>query len=167
MNGVLFCHWVEGAMTETTQSKVTWLHWLGLGAFALFLVFAWFFGAALQLAIPAYLPFYAYVLYALTCCLPFSPILFSGRFCRTKIMLHAVFLAAIGLLWFFPISSRQPFLKDLYSVQAGMSVAQVNGIMGKYKKGTGWPANPLNAGTLPSAQVHSLAKNQDLKTIGR
>lgn len=139
------------AKAKTTKAKATWLNWLGLGAFALLLVVAWFFAAAMQLAIPAYLPLYAYLIYALACCLPFSPFIFAGRFRRAKISLHIVFLTSVALLWFFPMSSRQPFLRDLHSIQPGMTATQVNAIMGKYMTGTGWPANPFDAG----ASAHS------------
>lgn len=45
-------------------------------------------------------------------------------------------------LYFLPTNSRKIFLKDLNKVKVGMSVLEVEAIMSKYMKGTGWPANP-------------------------
>jgi hypothetical protein len=39
-----------------------------------------------------------------------------------------------------PIKS---FVQDLYSIRPGMTVAEVERIMGKYPRGTRWPANIL------------------------
>lgn len=46
----------------------------------------------------------------------------------------------------------KPFVKDLYSIQPGTSVAEVERIMGKYVRGTGWPANIL-AGQPPEQEL--------------
>jgi len=35
----------------------------------------------------------------------------------------------------------KPFLKDLYTIRPGMTEADVNRIMGRYVRGTGWPAS--------------------------
>jgi hypothetical protein len=48
----------------------------------------------------------------------------------------------VGLRW-VNWNSRKPFLRDLYSVRVGMTPSQVEAIMGKYLKGTGWPANTV------------------------
>ncbi len=154
-------------MNETKKYKNSWLNWLGLITFALFLAFAWFFAAAWQFVIPAYIPLYAYLLYALLCSLVFLPFLLAGRFRRTKVTFQVVFVITVVLLWFFPMSSRQPFLRDLSSVRPGMTVAQVNAIMGKYMKGTGWPPNPFDSGAsspntltvLPHGSTHQTKTN--------
>jgi hypothetical protein len=56
------------------------------------------------------------------------------------------------VLYFVPWSSRKPFLHDLYSIQPGMTEADVRRVMGRYKEGTGWPAAyggmPAGTGTL-------------------
>ena len=61
-------------------------------------------------------------------------------------------VAFIAALYFVPWSSRKPFLHDLYSIQPGMSEADVRRIMGRYMEGTGWPAvyggSPAGSGTL-------------------
>jgi hypothetical protein len=61
--------------------------------------------------------------------------------------------ARIALLLFFSVlfvglrwvnwNSRKPFLRDLYSLRVGMTRSQVEATMGKYLKGTGWPANTV------------------------
>jgi hypothetical protein len=48
-----------------------------------------------------------------------------------------------------PIKS---FVQDLYSIQPGMRIADVERIMGKYPRGTGWPANIL-AGQPPEQEL--------------
>jgi len=39
-------------------------------------------------------------------------------------------------------NSRRRFLADLYSIEPGMTLEQVEGVMEGYMKGTGWPAAP-------------------------
>jgi CBS domain-containing protein len=58
-------------------------------------------------------------------------------------LVGGVFAAAIVLLvlfYYLPTSETQRFLKDLQMVEAGMTVAEVEQVMGGYMKGTGWPA---------------------------
>jgi len=43
-------------------------------------------------------------------------------------------------------SSRGRFLRDLYSIQPGMTVEEVEAIMAGYIQGTGFPANPYSEG---------------------
>lgn len=51
-------------------------------------------------------------------------------------------LLGVGIagLYFVPWSSRKPFLRDLYSIQPGMTETQVRQTMARYMEGTGWPA---------------------------
>lgn len=56
-------------------------------------------------------------------------------------------IATIAALYFVPWSMRKPFLRDLYSIQPGMTEADVHRIMGRYMEGTGWPA--IYGGTHP------------------
>ena len=47
------------------------------------------------------------------------------------------------ILFLFLIpSTRKNFIKDLNKIKYGMTSFQVESIMGKYIKGTGWPSNP-------------------------
>jgi len=57
-------------------------------------------------------------------------------------------VAVAGVRW-VNWNSRKPFLRDLYSLRVGMTPSQVEAVMGKYLKGTGWPAN---AGEDPTAR---------------
>ena len=55
-----------------------------------------------------------------------------------------------------PWTTRKPFLRDLYSLSTGMTVAEVDAVMGGYIRGTGWPSNPLvpgNDGGLTAAPI--------------
>lgn len=127
------------------KSQPLWMQVVGLLVFVFVLLFAWAFAALWQFAVPAYIPFYAYVLYALCCALLCVPFARAGSFRRTKIQLLSFCLFAIAMLWLIPLGSRQPFLSDLSSVQPGMTRAQVKAIMGQYMQGTGWPANPFSS----------------------
>lgn len=74
----------------------------------------------------------------------------SGQ--RGRLITFAIILAGIVMLYFVPWTSRKPFLHDLYSIQPGMTEAEVRRIMGRYMEGTGWPAPyggaPSGTGTL-------------------
>jgi hypothetical protein len=70
---------------------------------------------------------------------------------RRSALLLAYVLVLVGvrsLDW----NARKSFLRDLYSIRVGMTRSQVDATMGKYLKGTGWPANsvanPNGAGEL-------------------
>ena len=71
---------------------------------------------------------------------------------RSRLAVLVAIIAAIGALYFVPWSTRKPFLRDLYSIQPGMTEADVRRIMGRYIEGTGWPAaygaTPAGTGTL-------------------
>jgi hypothetical protein len=88
---------------------------------------------------PVYLPGWTYAVYAAVGALYFVPSL-RARGLRSVVgVLCVAYLAAIALLFFIPLSSLQPFLRDLERVRPGMTVAQVQAIMRGYKRGTGWP----------------------------
>jgi hypothetical protein len=56
-----------------------------------------------------------------------------GAICLSLVVLHLV-----------PWPTRDPFLADLFSIRPGMTPAQVEKIMARHQRGTGWPANPLD-----------------------
>jgi hypothetical protein len=59
-----------------------------------------------------------------------------------KIRIYMLFLAALIILHAVPWNSRKVFLRDFDKVRVGMTVEEVEAVMGKYIKGTGWPAGP-------------------------
>jgi len=59
-----------------------------------------------------------------------------------KSSFYVALLLALVILYLVPWNSRKPFLRDLEKVKTGMTVAEVEAIMGGYMKGTGWPAMP-------------------------
>jgi hypothetical protein len=61
------------------------------------------------------------------------------------VILGAFALAVVSLPW-VEWDSRKPFLRDLYSIEPGMDRPQVESLMGKYLRGTGFPAHPLGFG---------------------
>jgi len=61
---------------------------------------------------------------------------------RIKFGIFAGLIVCLATLYVVPWNSRKPFLRDLDKVQIGMTVNQVEAIMGRYMKGTGWPAVP-------------------------
>ena len=52
------------------------------------------------------------------------------------------FVLALAILYLVPWTSRKPFLRDLHRVEVGMTEAEVDEIMGRYTRGSGWPACP-------------------------
>lgn len=62
-----------------------------------------------------------------------------------KYAFYVLLMISLAILYFVPWNSRKPFLRDLERVQIGMTVAEVESIMGEYLKGTGWPALPGTA----------------------
>lgn len=61
---------------------------------------------------------------------------------RIKFRVYAGLIVCLIILYVVPWNSRKPFLRDLDKIQIGMTVDQVEIIMGRYMKGTGWPAIP-------------------------
>lgn len=130
---------------EKSKTKASWRDWLLLVVFAILLVVVWFFVFGCQFLCPVLIPAWVHLGFVLACALLFLPFVLVGRLRPAKAAIHGLFLLTIAGMWFFPISSRQPFLRDLTSVKMGMTPIQVNVVMGKYAKGTGWPASPFAA----------------------
>jgi hypothetical protein len=79
----------------------------------------------------------------------------AARVPRT-VLLSLFALATVAMPW-VEWDSLKPFIRDLYSIEPGMDRQQVDAIMGKYMKGTGFPANPYSpsGGTLQEASSGS------------
>ena len=58
---------------------------------------------------------------------------------REKLLILSLFLIVVFAIRFVDWNSRKPFLKDLYTVQEGMTPAQVEQIMSGYRVGGGSP----------------------------
>ena len=58
---------------------------------------------------------------------------------RERLLILSLFLIVIFSIRFVDWNSRKPFLKDLYSIQEGMTPAQVEQIMSDYRIGGGSP----------------------------
>lgn len=68
-----------------------------------------------------------------------------------KFAFYTLLVLSLAMLYFVPWNSRKPFLRDFGKIRIGMTVTEVEAIMGNYMKGTGWPAIPgatSSAGTL-------------------
>jgi hypothetical protein len=87
-----------------------------------------------------------------------SALLLVGSPRREKLLILGLLIVALFSIRLVDWNSRKPFLKDLYRVREGMTVEQVEQIMGHYMGGTGWPACPLGlpAGT-SGAETEELA----------
>ncbi|HPD48486.1 MAG TPA: hypothetical protein P5279_15695 [Anaerohalosphaeraceae bacterium] len=71
------------------------------------------------------------------------PLLF-WRASVLKFVCYASLIVSLAVLYLVPWNSRKPFLRDFGKVRVGTSVSEVQAIMGKYMKGTGWPAPPTD-----------------------
>jgi len=67
---------------------------------------------------------------------------------RHKLVILAIFVAAVASILFINWNSRKPFLKDFRRLQEGMTEAQVDGVMGRYIVETDLPPLPLGGGTV-------------------
>jgi hypothetical protein len=90
------------------------------------------------------LPRVFFLIYGACWTLPFLPALFH-RPAVLKFAVYGVFVASLVVLYAVPWNSRKVFLHDLDKVRTGMSVEEVESIMGTYMKGTGWPAGPASS----------------------
>lgn len=81
-----------------------------------------------------------YIIYFAVCSLILLPFV-AGRSGRLKSVVYLSLAAVLLTLHVWPWSSRKTFLRDLWRVKSGMTVAEVELIMGKYIHGTGWRAD--------------------------
>jgi hypothetical protein len=77
-------------------------------------------------------------------CVLVGLLLLVGSPKREKLLLLGLLVVVLFSLRFVDWNSRKPFLRDLYRVQEGMSVEQVEEIMGKYMGGACCSAKPLD-----------------------
>ncbi len=91
-----------------------------------------------------------FTFYGLFWAVVLAPFLFCHP-TRIKFGIFAGLIICLATLYLVPWNSRKPFLRDLEKVQIGMTVDQVEVIMGQYMKGTGWPAMP--GSSAPTGQL--------------
>jgi hypothetical protein len=60
---------------------------------------------------------------------------------RLKAAAIAVIAVAVVAVRFVDWNSRKPFVRDYSMLHAGMTVGEVDAVMGKWIHGTGWPAS--------------------------
>ncbi len=77
---------------------------------------------------------------------------------REKLLILGLFVVVLFSIRAVDWNSRKPFLKDLYRVQEGMTLEQVEQIMSDYMGGIGYPIHPLGlpAGP-PAAETEGVA----------
>lgn len=146
---------------DSAAVKVKWSDYLGLGGYILALAFLWLIGAAVQAIWPQTISPYFHFGAILLCGLLFLPLVRVERLRIAKAILCGLFLLAMVALWFSPVSTRQPFLRDLDRVETGMTLAQVEAIMGGYMKGTGWPEPP----PFTKSPTPQSSKTQNIKDL--
>jgi hypothetical protein len=76
---------------------------------------------------------------------------------REKLLTLGLFVVVLFSLRAIEWNSRKPFLKDLYLVKEGMTIEQVEQLMGNYMGGICYPAHPLG---LPAGR--SAAETEEL-----
>jgi hypothetical protein len=77
--------------------------------------------------------------YGLFCTLILLPLLL-WKASWPKYVCYALMILSLGVLYFVPWNSRKPFLRDFEKIRIGMTLSEVEMIMGDYIKGTGWQA---------------------------
>ena len=81
---------------------------------------------------------------------------------RIKYGIYVGLIICLAILYSVPWNTRKPFLRDLDKVQIGMTVDQVEKIMGQYMQGTGWPVMP--GASSPTGQLVDAASDITLAT---
>ena len=81
--------------------------------------------------------------------LPRDPESWRSRRLIPLISVNALILA----LYLVPWSSRKPFLRDLFSIRPGMTMAEAERIMAGYKRGTGWKVPGTNQEFAPDGAI--------------
>jgi hypothetical protein len=70
-----------------------------------------------------------------------------------RLRTFAVVCLVLAALHLLPWSSRNGFLKRLYSIKPGMTVEQARAVMAGYMEGTGWPPNPFAESGEPGGEL--------------
>jgi hypothetical protein len=81
-----------------------------------------------------------------------------------KTCVNILFWSALMLLFLVPWNGRKVFLRDLDKVHAGMTANEVETIMGKYMKGTGWPVPAEDKSAPVLTDVATGRRNQTYRT---
>jgi len=81
---------------------------------------------------------------------------------RLKFAIHALLTLSLLVLYLVPWNYRKPFLRDFDKVEIGMTVAEVDAIMGEYMQGTGWRIPPGSAS--PTGQLTEVSSGITLAT---
>jgi hypothetical protein len=81
-----------------------------------------------------------------------------------KFIIHGLLVLSLLILYLVPWNSRKPFLRDLDRVTVGMTVSEVETIMGGYMKGTGWPANPFTKSGSSTGQLTEIGSGITMTT---
>lgn len=97
--------------------------------------------AFLELMIAASFPFYGFLTFAIVWSLLLLPFLIWRR-SLTNCVVYVAFLVVLTRLYLTPWNSRKAFLWDFRRIQIGMTVEEVEAVMGSYIRGTGWPPHP-------------------------
>jgi hypothetical protein len=70
-----------------------------------------------------------------------------------RLLVVSVSVAATIGVRYLDWDSRKPFLRDLYSLQVGMTPQEVEAKMRGYLRGTGWPQNPFSDAPLDGGEL--------------
>jgi hypothetical protein len=120
-------------------------------AFAIWLALSIFLILDVGFALSVYLQFVAaYAAFWLL----IGALLLVGLPGRERLLILGLFIVVLVSMSFVDWNSRKPFLRDLYRVEQGMTVEQVEQLMADYTIGTGWPACPLGlVATEPASET--------------
>jgi hypothetical protein len=77
----------------------------------------------------------------------------APRYRRARLVAFAAICLVVALLYGVPWTSRNGFLKRLYSIRPGMTKRDARAVMAGYMEGTGWPANPFVASHEPAGEL--------------
>jgi len=102
-----------------------------------------------------YVPLRTYLVYAGISSLVLVPLVVS-RYSHGKVVVYIAFLSSLVVLWAVPWTSRKCFLKDLHSIEPGMTLADAESRMKKYMKGTGWSPYPSDGNSSQGVTVRIL-----------
>jgi hypothetical protein len=117
----------QARMEKLRYGLLTFAFWLALSVFLI-----------LDLGLSVSLYFRSVAVYAAFWVLV-GALLLWGRPTRERFLILALWVTVLFSVRFVNWTSRKPFLKDFFSIQEGMTPAQVEQIMGHYMKGGGAP----------------------------
>jgi hypothetical protein len=122
-------------------TRAAWLRY-ALLAFAIWFALSIFLILDVSFSVSVYWPFLA--IYAAFCLL-IGALLLVGSPSRVKLLILGLLVVVLFSIRLFDWNSRKPFLKDFYRVKEGMTVDQVEQIMGSYMGGPCEPTLPSEA----------------------